>query len=74
VIGMLPGRIRDLRWESGSHAFRRPSVEEMFLTAVQSLFTVAILANLSFSLMDAGALSCRSRLDPDFTDPQFRFL
>jgi hypothetical protein len=46
----------------------------MFLTAVQSLFTVTILANLSFSLMEAGALSCRSRLDPDFSDPQFRFL
>ena len=48
-------------------------VEEMFLTAAQSLFAVAILANLSFSLVEALLHFC-SFLDPaSVPDPSFRY-
>jgi cation:H+ antiporter len=48
-------------------------IEEMFLTAAQSLFAVAILANLSFSLFEAGIIFSLFSTQLLFPDPQFRF-
>ena len=44
-------RIRDIRGTiRAPREMDQRQIEEMFLTAAQSLFAVAILANLSFSL------------------------
>ena len=48
-------------------------IEEMFLTAAQSLFAVAILANLSFSLGEAIVIFVLFSTQLFFPDPQFRF-
>jgi len=48
-------------------------IEEMFLTAAQSLFAVAILANLSFSLAEAAVIFLLFSTQLLFPDPQFRF-
>jgi cation:H+ antiporter len=48
-------------------------VEEMFLTAAQSLFAVAILANLSFSLVEAIVIFVLFSTQLFFPDPAFRF-
>jgi cation:H+ antiporter len=73
LIGMLPvvyaisaGSVH------GMHMDNR-QVEEMFLTAAQSLFAVAVLANLSFSLMEALVIFILFSTQLLFTDPQFRF-
>jgi cation:H+ antiporter len=73
LIGMLPivyaisaGSIH------GMHMDGR-QVEEMFLTAAQSLFAVAVLANLSFSLVEALVIFILFSTQLLFTDPQFRF-
>lgn len=73
LIGMLPivyaisaGSIH------GMHMDGR-QVEEMFLTAAQSLFAVAVLANLSFSLVEALVIFVLFSTQLLFTDPQFRF-
>ena len=48
-------------------------VEELLLTAAQSLFAVAILANLSFSLGEAIVIFVLFSTQLFFPDPQFRF-
>jgi cation:H+ antiporter len=48
-------------------------VEEMFLTAAQSLFAVAVLANLSFTLLEATVIFLLFSTQLFFPDPQFRF-
>jgi hypothetical protein len=48
-------------------------VEERFLTAGPSLFAVAILANLSFSIGEALIIFVLFSTQLFFTDPQFRF-
>lgn len=73
LIGMLPvvyavsaGGLAGMDMDSRQ-------VEEMFLTAAQSLFAVAVLANLSFSLLEAGAIFLLFSTQLLFPDPQFRF-
>ena len=73
LIGMLPlvymfsaGEITPMQMDSRQ-------VEEVFLTAAQSLFAVAILANLSFSLTEAALLFVLFFTQLLIPDPRFRF-
>jgi cation:H+ antiporter len=73
LIGMLPvvyaisaGRIAPMEMDARQ-------VEEMLLTAAQSLFAVAILANLSFSLAEAVIIFVLFSTQLLFTDPLFRY-
>lgn len=73
LIGMLPvvfmvsgGRLVPMEMD-------QRQVEEMFLTAAQSLFAVAILANLSFSLFEATVIFVLFATQLMFPDPIFRF-
>jgi cation:H+ antiporter len=73
LIGMLPVVYAVSAGNPGAMHMDARQVEEMFLTAAQSLFAVAILANLSFSLMEALAVFVLFSTQLLFTDPQFRF-
>lgn len=73
LIGMLPlvyalsaGQIAPMRMDSRQ-------VEEIFLTAAQSLFAVAVLANLSFSLTEAALLFILFSTQLLIPDPRFRY-
>ena len=48
-------------------------MEEMLLTAAQSLFAVAVLANLSFSLGEALLIFVLFSAQLMMPDPQFRY-
>ena len=48
-------------------------VEELLLTAAQSLFAVAVLANLSFSLIEALVLFALFAIQLLIPDPRFRY-
>jgi cation:H+ antiporter len=73
LIGMLPIVYAVSAGNpAGMHMDSR-QVEEMFLTAAQSLFAVAILANLSFSLFEALTIFVLFSTQLLFPDPQFRF-
>ena len=73
LIGMLPVVYAVSAGNPGAMHMDTRQVEEMFLTAAQSLFAVAILANLSFSLMEALAVFVLFSTQLLFPDPQFRF-
>ena len=73
LIGMLPivyafsaGQIMPMQMDGRQ-------VEEVLLTAAQSLFAVAILANLSFSLTEAAVLFVLFSTQLLITDPRFRY-
>lgn len=73
LIGMLPvvyaisaGRVSPMEMDSRQ-------VEEILLTAAQSLFAVAILANLSFSLAEAVVLFVLFSTQLLIPDPRFRY-
>lgn len=73
LIGMLPvvymisaGQITPMHMDSRQ-------VEEVFLTAAQSLFAVAVLANLSFSLTEATVLFVLFSTQLLIPDPRFRY-
>jgi len=73
LIGMLPivyavssGRISPMQMD-------RRQIEELFLTAAQSLFAVAILANLSFSIGEALMLFALFTVQLLIPDPNFRY-
>jgi cation:H+ antiporter len=73
LIGMLPvvyavsaGRIMPMEMDSRQ-------VEEILLTAAQSLFAVAILVNLSFSLLEALVVFALFSTQLLIPDPQFRY-
>lgn len=74
LIGMLPlvyalsaGQIMPMHMDNRQ-------VEEVFLTAAQSLFAVAVLANLSFSVTEAAILFALFSTQLLITDPRFRYL
>ena len=48
-------------------------IEELFLTAAQSLFAVAVLANLSFSLVEALMLFALFAIQLLIPDASFRY-
>lgn len=73
LIGMLPvvymisaGRLAPMAMDSRQ-------VEEILLTAAQSLFAVAVLANLSFSLAEAIVIFLLFSTQLLIPDPQFRY-
>ena len=73
LVGMLPivygvsaGSIAPMMMDSRQ-------VEEMFLTSAQSLFAVAVLANLSFSLVEALIIFALFSTQLLIPDPQFRY-
>jgi cation:H+ antiporter len=73
LIGMLPVVFAVSAGRMGPMELDQRQVEEMFLTAAQSLFAVAILANLSFSIGEALIIFVLFSTQLFFTDPQFRF-
>lgn len=73
LIGMLPivymisaGQIAPMQMDARQ-------VEEVLLTAAQSIFAVAILANLSFSLAEAALLFVLFSTQLLIPDPRFRY-
>jgi len=73
LIGMLPVVFMVSAGRLGPMEMDQRQIEEMFLTAAQSLFAVAILANLSFSLFEAAVIFVLFSTQLFFPDPQFRF-
>jgi cation:H+ antiporter len=73
LVGMLPVVycVSAGHWDGMQMDSRQ--VEEMFLTSAQSLFAVAILANLSFSLFEALVIFFLFSTQLLFPDPEFRF-
>lgn len=74
LIGMLPLAYNLSAGHLGAMHLDARQTEEIFLTAAQSLFAVAVLANLSFSLVEAGLLFSLFTTQLFFTDPFFRHL
>ena len=73
LIGMLPIVYAVSAGSAGAMHMDARQVEEMFLTAAQSIFAVAVLANLSFSLLEALMVFVLFWTQLLFPDPQFRF-
>ena len=73
LIGMLPIVYAVSAESAGGMHMDARQVEEMFLTAAQSIFAVAVLANLSFSLLEALMVFVLFWTQLLFPDPQFRF-
>ena len=73
LIGMIPVAYAISAGQTTGMPMDQRQVEEMFLTAAQSIFAVAVLANLSFSLLEATMVFGLFSTQLLFTDPQFRF-
>lgn len=73
LIGMLPVVYMVSAGRLGPMEMDQRQIEEVFLTAAQSLFAVAILANLSISLFEAAVIFVLFSTQLLFPDPQFRF-
>jgi cation:H+ antiporter len=73
LIGMLPVVFMASAGHLEPMHMDQRQIEEMFLTAAQSLFAVAVLANLSFSLFEATLIFVLFATQLFFPDPQFRF-
>ncbi|HEY3150254.1 MAG TPA: hypothetical protein VGK65_01190, partial [Candidatus Binatia bacterium] len=73
LIGMLPVVYSISAGNIAGMQIDNRQVEELFLTAAQSLFAVVVLANLSFSLMEATVIFLLFSTQLLFPDPQFRF-
>jgi cation:H+ antiporter len=73
LIGMLPVVYAVSAGQLGGMEMDHRQVEELFLTAAQSLFAVAILANLSFSLSEALLIFVLFSTQLLVPDPRFRY-
>ena len=73
LIGMIPVAYAISAGQISGMAMDSRQNEEMFLTAAQSIFAVAVLANLSFSLLEATMVFALFSTQLLFTDPHFRF-
>lgn len=73
LIGMIPVAYAISAGQITGMQMDQRQVEEMFLTAAQSIFAVAVLANLSFSVLEATIVFALFSTQLLFTDPQFRF-
>ena len=73
LIGMLPVVYSISAGNIGGMHIDDRQVEELFLTAAQSLFAVAVLANLSFTLLEATIVFLLFSTQLFFPDPHFRF-
>ncbi|MBZ0160552.1 MAG: sodium:calcium antiporter [bacterium] len=74
LIGMLPLAYNLSAGHLGAMHLDARQIEEIFLTAAQSFFAVAVLANLSFSLLEAGLFFSLFITQLFFTDPFSRHL
>jgi cation:H+ antiporter len=73
LVGMLPLAYSVSGGHLGPMHLDDRQIEEILLTAAQSLFAIAALANLSFSLAEAGLLFVLFATQLFFTDPAFRY-
>ena len=73
LIGMLPVVYAISAGTTGGMHMDSRQVEEVFLTAAQSLFAVVVLVNLSFSLFEATVIFILFSTQLLFPDPKFRF-
>lgn len=73
LIGMLPAIYVVSAGRLGPMEMDSRQVEEILLTAAQSLFAVAILANLNFSLLEAALLLLLFSTQLLIPDPRFRY-
>lgn len=73
LVGMLPLAYSLSAGHLGAMHLDARQTEEIFLTAAQSLFAIAVLANLSFSLAEAGMIFALFVTQLFFTDPVFRY-
>ncbi|MGB4781220.1 sodium:calcium antiporter [Candidatus Methylomirabilis sp.] len=74
LIGTLPLAYNLSVGHLGAMHLDARQTEEIFLTAAQSLFAIAVLANLSFSLVEAGLVFVLFVTQLFFTDPISRHL
>jgi cation:H+ antiporter len=74
LIGTLPLAYNLSAGHLGPMHLDARQIEEIFLTAAQSFFAVAVLANLSFSLLEAGLFFGLFTTQLFFTDPFSRHL
>ena len=74
LVGALPIAYSVSLGEVGTMALDARQVEEIFLTAAQSAFAVAILSSFSFSLREATILFVLFVTQLFFTSPEARFL
>jgi len=73
LVGMLPLAYSLSAGHLGTMHLDARQTEEIFLTSAQSLFAIAVLANLSFSLTEAGLIFALFATQLFFTDPLFRY-
>ncbi|MGH7826130.1 MAG: sodium:calcium antiporter [Candidatus Binatia bacterium] len=73
LIGMLPVVYAISAGRLGPMEMDARQAEEILLTAAQSLFAVAILVNLSFSLTEAGIIFVLFSTQLVIPDPAFRY-
>ena len=73
LIGMLPVVYMISAGDLGAMVMDNRQVEEVFLTAAQSLFAVAILANLTFTLGEAILIFLLFSTQLLVPDPSFRY-
>lgn len=74
LIGTLPLAYNLSAGHLGAMHLDARQTEEIFLTAAQSLFAIAVLANFSFSLAEAGLIFVLFITQLFFTDPISRHL
>jgi len=73
LIGMLPLAYAISGWQLAPMVLDARQVEEVLLTAAQSLFAVAVLANLSFSMREALLVAVLFSTQLFFVDPVVRY-
>ena len=73
LVGMLPVVYAVSGGRLGPMEMDARQMEEVFLTAAQSLFAVAVLANLSFSLVEAIVIFTLFSTQLLIPDPRFRY-
>jgi cation:H+ antiporter len=73
LVGMLPVVYSISAGTTGGMYMDSRQVEEVLLTAAQSLFAVVVLVNLSFSLFEATVIFILFSTQLLFPDPKFRF-
>lgn len=73
LIGMLPVVYSISGGQPASMPLDARQIEEILLTAAQSLFAVAVLGDLDFSLRDALAVFALFAIQLFFTDPTTRY-
>ncbi len=73
LVGMLPLAYNLSAGHLGAMHLDARQTEEILLTAAQSLFAIAVLANLSFSLAEAALIFILFATQLFFTNPAFRY-